>query len=113
MKTPEKRLLARLPLGQVPRGTLKLQCMGGLFPILDLKDMSDTGISFTLNEHVPMQNRIALQYADEKMQLEVFGRVVWCKEVRELALTSPLLGKYLLGVELLSPMMLYAVLPKC
>jgi hypothetical protein len=55
--------------------------------------------------------KISVQYADSKVKIEVFGRVAWCNEMQTLDLNPPLAGKYLLGVELLSPLMLYAVLP--
>lgn len=112
MKQLEKRQLARLPLGQVPRGALTLLHQGLRTIILELRDISNAGISFSLNERISESEKISVEFTDTKVKLEVFGRVAWCRETSALALNEPLAGKYLLGVELLSPMLLYAVLPK-
>lgn len=107
----EKRQLPRLPLGHVPRGALTLIHGGRRILMQDLRDISDTGISFSLNEQVSVLEEISVEYADAKVKIEVFGRVAWCNEIRTLDLKTPFNGRYLLGVELLSPLMLYAVLP--
>jgi hypothetical protein len=107
----EKRQLPRLPLGDVPRGALTLIHGGRRIVMLDLRDISDTGISFSIDEPVAVLEKISVEYADAKVKIEVFGRVAWCNATQTLDLKTPFMGKYLLGVELLSPLMLYAVLP--
>jgi hypothetical protein len=104
----EKRQLPRLPVVDVPRGALTLIHGGRRIVMLDLRDISDTGISFSLNEQMQVLEKISVEYADAKVKIEVFGRVAWCNETQTLDLKIPFIGKYLLGVELLSPLMLYA-----
>jgi hypothetical protein len=109
---PEKRLLSRIPLGEVPRGAVALMLHGRRIPIEQLRDISNSGISFSLNQPVAVSEKIAIEYADAKVKLEVFGRVAWCSQANPAHADAPAGAAYLMGVELLSPMMLFAVLPK-
>jgi PilZ domain len=108
----EKRILPRILLGEVRRGALTLMLGGQRIVIERLRDISNSGISFSLKQHVNVSERIAISYNDPSVKLEVFGRVAWCSQTRSPQDQHPWSGEYLMGVELLSPMMLYAVLPK-
>jgi hypothetical protein len=118
MQPQEKRLLPRIQLGQVPHGALTLQVHGQRIEIERLRDISNSGISFSVGQTVAISERISLVYADPAVKLEVFGRVAWCshRQGTQHADASDHGGAahahYLMGVELLSPMMLYAVLPR-
>jgi hypothetical protein len=112
MQHSEKRLLPRILLGEVPRGALTLMLGSQRIMIDRLRDISDSGISFSLKQHVNVSERIAIAYSDVVVKLEVFGRVAWCSQPRSPQDQFLAKGDYLMGVELLSPMMLYAVLPK-
>lgn len=108
----EKRILPRTLLGEVPRGAVALMLRGQRIAIERLRDISNSGISFSLNQPVAVSEKISIEYADPKIRLEVFGRVAWCgraQNPQDLAIAE---ADYLMGVELLSPMMLFAVLPK-
>lgn len=107
----EKRLLPRILLGDVPRGAVTLVCNGHRIMIERLRDISNSGISFSLNQALAVSEQISIAYADPKIKLEVFGRVAWCSQTQATA-TDHAHANYLMGVELLSPMMLFAVLPK-
>jgi hypothetical protein len=76
-----------------------------------LRDISHSGISFFLGQPLTESEGVTLEYADTHVKLEVFGRIAWCSQPRAEAEHAPQ-GTYLVGLELLSPMMLYAVLPK-
>lgn len=108
----EKRLLPRIQLGEVPPGAVALMVHGQRIAIERLRDISNSGISFTLNQSVAVSERIAIEYADAKVKLEVFGRVAWCSPTHSHHDKAPHGADYLMGVELMSPMMLFAVLPK-
>jgi hypothetical protein len=112
MKTMEKRQLPRALPGEVPRGALTLLHGRERIIIERLRDISDSGISFSLAQAVGVSEKISIEYADPKVKLEVFGRVAWCSQAHRAQDAAPSGANYLLGVELLSPMMLYAVLPK-
>lgn len=112
MLSSEKRLLPRIPLGQVPRGSLTLIRHGQRILVESLRDISSSGISFSLQQPVNVSEPISIEYTDAKVKLEVFGRVAWCSQTHPGSSDLAQDSDYLLGVELLSPMMLYAVLPK-
>lgn len=112
MHHSEKRLLPRILLGEVPRGALTLVLGGQRIVIERLRDISNSGISFSLGQHVDVSERITIAYSDALVKLEVFGRVAWCSQPRSPHDQLHAKGDYLMGVELLSPMMLFAVLPK-
>jgi hypothetical protein len=112
MQHSEKRLVPRIPLGSVKQGALSLLVQGQRIGIDRLRDISGSGLSFFIHQPLQVSDSIAVEYADGKVKLEVFGRVAWCSQTHT---TEPLKapsGSYLVGIELLSPMMLFAVLPK-
>ena len=112
MNLPEKRILTRIPLGEVPRGAVMLVWRGQRIMIESLRDISNSGISFSLNEQVGVSEHISIEYNDSNVRLEVFGRVAWCGKSQSAASEKQHPGAFLMGVELMSPMMLFAVLPK-
>lgn len=112
MQDSEKRLLPRVPLGDVTQGSLTLVCRTRRLAIERLRDISNSGISFSLSQAVQESEQISIEYVDSKVKLEVFGRVAWCSPTPQAQQSPDHANRYLLGVELLSPMMLYAVLPK-
>jgi hypothetical protein len=113
MNHTEKRILPRILLGEVPRGSVALVFHGHRIVIESLRDISNSGISFSLNHQVPVSEKISIEYADTHVKLEVFGRVAWCSKSDARTMSETLHpGNYLMGVELMSPMMLFAVLPK-
>ena len=99
-------------MGEVPRGSLSLILRGHRIVIESLRDISNSGISFSLNQQVAVSEKISIEYADPQVKLEVFGRVAWCSRTELQPQTTQHPGNYLMGVELMSPMMLFAVLPK-
>lgn len=112
MKHPEKRLLSRIQVGEIPRGSLSVSLHGQHIAIERLRDISNSGISFSLGKSIAVSERIAIAYVDPKVKLEVFGRVAWCSQTHGNPEHPSAEPHYLMGVELLSPMMLLAVLPK-
>jgi hypothetical protein len=112
MQNLEKRLIPRIPLGELARGSLSLLLRDHRIGIDRLRDISGSGLSFAVQVPLEVSESIAIEYTDAQVKLEVFGRVAWCSHLHTNA--SPQTGpdSYLVGVELLSPMMLFAVLPK-
>ncbi len=111
MNHSEKRNLPRIAPGNIPAGALSLVHQGQRIEIENLRDISDSGISFSLKQMVAVSENISIEYSDHKVKLEVFGRVAWCRQVQASDQAVPHSANCLMGVELLSPMMLYAVLP--
>ncbi len=112
MQHSEKRLIPRIPLGEIVQGSLALLLHGQRIPIDSLRDISQSGLSFSIHQSIDVSEKIAIAYTDTHVKVEVFGRVAWCSPILKpdgQAQAAP--GSYLVGVELLSPMMLFAVLP--
>lgn len=99
-------------LGEVPPGSLALVWRDQHIAIESLRDISNSGISFSLNQQVGVSERISIEYTDPTVKLEVFGRVAWCGKSHSEGAEKQHPGAFLMGVELMSPMMLFAVLPK-
>lgn len=103
--------MPRILLGEVAREALGVLLHGRRIGIERLRDISQSGLSFFINQPIAVSEKIAIAYSDAHVNVEVFGRVAWCKRT-QLSDDASMAGSYLMGVELLSPMMLYAVLPK-
>jgi hypothetical protein len=112
MNRPEKRQLPRLVPGEVPRGTLILNHGGKSTIIESVRDISNSGMSLSINELAPVSQKVSVQYAGSGVNMEVFGRVAWCNTTASIEPDSKHPGKFLMGVELMSPMTLFAMLPK-
>lgn len=106
----EKRIVPRMPMHGVPKDAVSLVVEGKVLQVEKLRDISSQGISLELSHELPISQKVSLRYADKAANVEVHGRVAWCKpQVAEGGATASV---YLLGLELLSPMMLLAVLPR-
>ena len=105
----EKRLVPRVPVQDLPKESVTLFVSGKTMQIEKLRDISSQGISLEMNRVLPIAQKLSMRYADKSASVEVHGRVAWCKVHPEGTSESP---RYLLGLALLSPMMLLAVMPQ-
>jgi hypothetical protein len=112
VKIHEKRLVPREPISNVPKESIQLVVNGKNLGVEKLRDISGQGISLELDRELPVSQSVSLRYSDKHANVEVHGRVAWCKPNAgtEAALTPP--STFILGLELMSPMMLLAVLPR-
>jgi hypothetical protein len=101
----------RYPLEHQPTGQLFLRSPTGRFQIKEIRDISSGGISTYLDRAVPASAKVAIEYADGKVRVEVNGTVAWCSE-REEGKThqEQRIDRFVLGIQLLSPLMLYMML---
>ena len=107
----EKRLVPRIAVPQLRPDALTLLADGHVYKLDGLKDISESGIRCELSAGLPVNASVAIQYKDAKVQLAVHGRVAWCKKTQDTDQPGGMPEKFLMGVELLSPMILFAVLP--
>ena len=110
MTAVEKRKRERYPLERQPRGELFLRTAGGRLPVVAVRDISDNGISVLLNGSIPTDLQVTIEYVEPNLSLQVFGTVVWHAQRPEDHGTAG--ETCVLGIELLSPMMLAALLQK-
>ncbi len=108
----EQRRPDRYPLERQPDGKLNLRTPDARHAIAEIRDISDFGISFYLEHSVDESAKVAIEYADPKMKLEVYGRVAWCAARPVAEGEGPAANGFVLGVELITPMMLFAVLQR-
>lgn len=109
----DKRHRLRILVGEIKQDSLTLLAQGKLIKINTLLNVSESGLSFLVNNPMDVSEKIAIAYADAQVKVEVFGRVAWCSRIQPAE--SPEgehTDKYMVGIELFSPMMLYALLPK-
>ena len=106
MTVTEQRKLQRYPLEhRLHDSTVMLRIADTNYAIRHIRDISDSGISFYLDEDLTVSSKVTIEYADPKVSIDVYGRVAWCAKRTD--------GEgYAMGVELLSPLMLYAMLRK-
>jgi hypothetical protein len=108
----EQRRLDRYPLERQPDGKVSLRTPDARHAIQEIRDISDFGISFYLDHSVDVSAKVSIEYADPKMKLEVYGRVAWCA-ARPLTTGEESTAQgFVLGVELITPMMLFAMLQR-
>ena len=112
MNRVEQRNVERFPISLQPDGQVVLRTPETRFQINEIKDISNSGISFYLNQSVAVSSKVAIEYADPKVKIEVYGRVAWCIPRPADSYDVQKGAMFVMGVELLSPMMLYAVLQK-
>jgi hypothetical protein len=109
MTTLEKRYDERFILKNRPKGKIFLCINKTKFFIDEIFDFSNSGIRFELNQPISVSSSVSIEYNDESVKLEVYGRVAWCKEVNKISSNDDLY-KYNIGIQLLSPATLFAML---
>jgi hypothetical protein len=112
MHYSEKRLVPRIAVSELPPDTLTLLSDGLEFKLGSLKDISESGIRCEIGHCLPVSAKVAIQYSDTKVQIAVHGRVAWCRKTLDTEKSGEMHDAYMMGVELMSPMILFAVLPK-
>lgn len=112
MHQSEKRLVPRIAVPQLRPDTLTLIANNHAYKLYGLKDISESGIRCEIGMGLPVSASVAIQYEDAKVQLAVHGRMAWCKKTQDSEQPNDTSERFLMGVELLSPMILFAVLPK-
>lgn len=109
MLPQEKRRQERYPFERQPDGQLALK-VGEVFqPVRGINDISNSGISVFLDQEVPVPVSVTLEYGDANMRLQVYGTTTWSKQ--KAADMQPG-GQFIVGIELLSPMLLLSMFQK-
>lgn len=106
----EQRKLERFALPRHPAGIVILRTSNNWHPIHEIRDMSEVGMSFYLERELELSSQIAIEYAHADTRVEVYGRVAWCNQRKALGDDAMLADDYVMGVELLNPSMLYALI---
>lgn len=111
MQRNEQRNIERYKLDRQPDGHVVLRIGAARYPISEIKDVSSSGISFFMTQSAAESSQVAIEYTDPKVKIEVYGRLAWCTEQAQDQQTLAS-HRFVVGVQLLSPLMLLAVLNK-
>jgi sulfur relay (sulfurtransferase) complex TusBCD TusD component (DsrE family) len=108
MLREEKRKQERYSFEYPPEGTLFLVCDGVRLPVAAINDISNSGISLSINAALDVLQQVTVEYADAVVCVQVRGTVSWCAPTGE----SASAGNHVLGIELASPMLLLSMFQK-
>ena len=109
----DQRQGERYPFKRPAEGQFTLQTPAGNHPIGLIKDISSTGMRVYLDSPLAAGLKVVVAYAGPQIKAEVNGMVVWCQDrVPEPGETAEA-GRYMLGIQLLSPVLLMAMSGLC
>jgi hypothetical protein len=105
----EQRRHHRYPLTRQPVGEFLLQTPTATYPIQVINDISSSGIRIYLDTSLATLLQVVVEYVEPSLKVEVNGIVAWC-DARVHGMDdddSP--GRFVIGIQLLSPMLLMAM----
>jgi hypothetical protein len=109
MSQTERRKDERLPFRRPSEGALLLKTSNAVFPIHEIKDISNSGISIHIEHDIGIASKVVIEYATAKMKIEVNGAVAWCVPIQRPTNQPSDKPGFSLGIELLSPMLFFAM----
>jgi hypothetical protein len=104
----EQRRHARYPLVRQPAGEFLLKTPTTTYPIKVINDISSSGIQIYLDTSLTALLRVAVEYAEPSLKVEVNGIVAWCA-TRLHRTQGDVPGRFVIGIHLLSPTLLMAM----
>jgi hypothetical protein len=102
----EQRKQQRYPLVRQPAGEFLLQTPAATYPIDVINDISSSGIQIYLDTSLSTLLQVTVEYVEPSLKVEVNGIVIWCAARADSA-DSP--GRFVIGIQLLSPVLLMAM----
>jgi hypothetical protein len=109
MTRVEQRKHRRYPLVKQPVGEFRLQTPTASYAIEVINDISSSGIRFYLDTNLTPRLQVAVEYVEPSLKLEVNGTVAWCAARLHAGDDADDRGRFIIGVQLLSPMLLMAM----
>jgi hypothetical protein len=104
----EQRKHPRYPLVRQPAGEFLLKTPTTTYPIKVINDISSSGIQIYLDTSLTALLRVAVEYVEPSLKLEVNGIVAWCA-ARLHGTQGDGPGRFIIGIHLLSPTLLMAM----
>ena len=109
MTVVEKRKNPRYPLLHQPVGNFRLITPEQTYPIKVINDISVSGLRFYLDTSLAPRLKVAVEYVEPRVKLEVNGIIAWCATRLHGGHNGDGRGRFIIGLQLLSPMLLMAV----
>ena len=108
MTIVEQRTHTRYALLRQPVGEFRLHTPTAAYPIKVINDISGSGMRVYLETSLASRLRVAVEYLEPSLKLEVNGIVAWCA-TRLRPTDEDDRGRFIIGIQLLSPMLLMAM----
>jgi hypothetical protein len=108
MTIVEQRKQPRHVLLHQPVGEFRLHTPTAVYPIKVINDISISGIRIYLDTSLTSRLQVAVEYVEPSLKLEVNGIVAWCA-TRLRGTDDGDRGRFIIGIQLLSPMLLMAM----
>jgi len=105
----EQRRHPRYPLIRQPVGEFLLQTPTEKYPIKVINDISSSGIQIYLDVELTALLQVAVEYVEPSLKVEVNGIVAWCAARVHGTDDGDSPGRFIIGIQLLSPMLLMAM----
>ena len=105
----EQRRHPRYPLIRQPVGEFLLQTPTEKYPIKVINDISSSGIQIYLDVELPALLQVAVEYVEPSLKVKVNGIVAWCAARAHGTDDGDSPGRFIIGIQLLSPMLLMAM----
>ena len=109
MTVVEQRKDQRYPLVRRAAGEFRLLTADAAYPIEVIKDISSSGIRVYLNTHLAERLQVSVEYLEPTLKLELNGMVAWCTAQEEPTDAVETYGRYIVGIQLFSPVLLMAM----
>jgi hypothetical protein len=109
MTIVEHRKHQRYQLLRQAPGEFRLLTPTERYPIDVIKDISNSGIRVYLNTPLAERLPIAIEYVEPTLKLELNGMVAWCTEHESDGGAVESCGRYVVGIQLFSPVLLMAM----
>jgi hypothetical protein len=109
MTIVEQRTHTRYALLRQPVGEFRLHTPTAAHPIKVINDISSSGMRIYLETSLTSRLRVAVEYLEPSLKLEVNGIVAWCATRLRPTDDGDDRGRFIIGIQLLSPMLLMAM----
>jgi hypothetical protein len=108
----EKRKQERYSFELPPEGTVFLVRQGVRLPVTGIKDISNSGVSLSMDEAVEVFAPVTVEYDDTRACVQVCGFVTRCAPAGEADGADAGAGRFIIGIELASPLLLLSMFQK-
>jgi PilZ domain len=105
----EQRKQQRYPLVRQPVGEFLLRTPTATYPIDVINDISSSGIQIYLDTSLSTLLQVTVQYVEPSLKVDVNGIVIWCADRAHGTDSAGDPGRFVIGIQLLSPVLLMAM----
>ncbi len=95
----ERREHERKTITSAIKGEFQITIEGKSYPVLNVKDVSISGIGLTFMQEIATNTEIRLCFNAADLKLAISGRVAWCTENKSSASDSDASDTFQLGIE--------------